>query len=77
MKRILLLAAVHVLILNQVYKDAKEKQQVRNSKKEALKQEALRNVSHVTIQPGNKDFLTALYPGELMTGNHRRPLLKQ
>ena len=77
MKRVLLLAAVHVLILNQVYKDAKEKVQVGNSKTEALKQESLRKVSHQVLEPWDKDFMTAVYSGELSDWDNRRPLLRQ
>ncbi|MEO6611691.1 MAG: hypothetical protein ABIT05_02115 [Chitinophagaceae bacterium] len=77
MKRVLLLAAVHVLILNQVYKDAKEKQQVKNSKKEAQKQESLRKVSHKAIEPANKDFITAVYSSGLSDGNNRSLLMKR
>jgi hypothetical protein len=77
MKRVLLLAAVHVLILNQVYKDAKEKVQLGASKKEAMKQESLRKVSHQVLEPEDKDFVTAVYTGEWSDRNNRRPLLRQ
>jgi hypothetical protein len=77
MKTLLLLAAVHVLILNQVYKDAKEKQQAGAVKKEARKQESLRKVSHQPIERTNKDFVIAVYSGEFSSGNYSRPLLKQ
>ena len=74
MKRILLLAAVHVLIINQSNKDSKGKVQAGDSKKSLPKQE--QRITHQnTAAQNNMGFITANFTGYENT--NRKPALRQ
>jgi len=76
MKIILLLAAVHLLIINQSNKDAKIKVQAGSSKNTAPRQEQKPSPPYAA-EPGNKNYVTAVFTGDLSNRDNRRPALKQ
>ena len=75
MKRILLLAAVHVLIIHQSNKDARGKIARENSRKAGLKKE--QTLSRQDPQPVNHDLLTAVFTNDASNMPARKPALRQ